>query len=377
MANEMSDTIARFKTGALKALTVGVLLLILQPFFIPLALAMVFSALLLPLQLKDWKRVKSPAKKAALLAVGFTLLIVLPIVTLLGAGILVMKNNLQKTPEFFNQLMSEKWLQKLTSGDSILAPVRQSFGLTDESLHKYFEMGLQKFQTYAMAFLESAVMSAPAVFLSFFVMVLALFWILKDWAPLRDWAFHHSFLNRPGTTELLNTFRGAATSVVLAGALSGTVQSIILATGAWASGVANPAVVMVVTFFSSFFPLIGTGLVSVTLIVFTLVTGTSEGNLTWFVIAAGLASVADNVVYPTVMGGRNQLNPLLSFLAVVGGIEIFGLFGIFLGPIAMMMSLKAYQLISAREERDRKTRSRHLHAEVRLHRPARSPALDV
>lgn len=373
----MNDTIARLKTGALKATTVGVLLLVLQPFFIPLALAAVFSALLLPLQLKNWKRVKSPAKKAALLAVGFTLLIVLPIVTFLGAGILVVKNNLQKTPEFFDQLLSEKWLQRLTSGDSFLAPVRQAFGLTDESLHRYFAMGLQKFQTYAMAFLEGAVMSAPAVFLSFFVMVLALFWILKDWTRLRDWAFHHSFLNRPGTVELLNTFRGAATSVVLAGALSGTVQSLILATGAWASGIANPLVVMVVAFFSSFFPLIGTGLVSVTLIAFTLVTGTSEGNLTCFVIAAGLASVADNVVYPSVMGGRNQLNPLLSFLAVVGGIEIFGLFGIFLGPIAMMMSLKAYQLISVREDRERKTRSRHLHAEARLRHLSPSPALDV
>lgn len=375
--SELNDTITRFKTGSLKAATVLTLLLILQPFFLPLALAAVFGALLLPFQTKKWRRVRSPTAKSAILAVGFTLLIVIPIAGFLGAGVLVMKNNVQKSSQFFEQVVSEQKLKRLLSENEIFSSVRGALGLSEPGLTHYFSVALQKFQTFAMEFLEYAIMGAPAILLSFFVLVLSLFFILKDWPRLRDWACHHSFLSRPGTMELFDTFRSASQSVVLAGALSGCVQSVILATGAWASGAANPAVVLVITFFSSFFPLIGTGLVSLTIIAYTLLSAGASSSLIWFVVAAAMASVADNVVYPAVMGGRNQLNPLLSFLSVVGGIEIFGLFGIFLGPIVLMMSLKAYQLISRRENRERQEREGRQNAGARLQRFPRAPTLDV
>ena len=55
-------------------------------------------------------------------------------------------------------------------------------------------------------------------------------------------------------------------------------------------------------------------------------------------LAAGLV---DNVVRPLVLKGRADMHPLVGLVAIIGGIEMFGILGVFIGPImaAMLLSL--------------------------------------
>ena len=40
----------------------------------------------------------------------------------------------------------------------------------------------------------------------------------------------------------------------------------------------------------------------------------------------------DNIIRPLVIGSRVELHPLLLLFAVLGGLQVFGLIGIFIGP---------------------------------------------
>jgi predicted PurR-regulated permease PerM len=55
--------------------------------------------------------------------------------------------------------------------------------------------------------------------------------------------------------------------------------------------------------------------------------------------AGGVAGVADNVVRPWVLRGREAMHPLVSLLAILGGIERFGLLGVFVGPVFAAMAI--------------------------------------
>jgi predicted PurR-regulated permease PerM len=46
-----------------------------------------------------------------------------------------------------------------------------------------------------------------------------------------------------------------------------------------------------------------------------------------------LTSLVDNFVRPIVLRGRGEMHPLVSLVAIFGGIQMFGLFGVFFGPI--------------------------------------------
>jgi predicted PurR-regulated permease PerM len=51
-------------------------------------------------------------------------------------------------------------------------------------------------------------------------------------------------------------------------------------------------------------------------------------------VACGLlAGLVDNFVRAMILKGRSKMHPLVSLVAIFGGIEMFGIMGIFLGPI--------------------------------------------
>ena len=45
-----------------------------------------------------------------------------------------------------------------------------------------------------------------------------------------------------------------------------------------------------------------------------------------------MASI-DNVLRPAILSGRAQMNGLLMFISLLGGVSLFGLLGIVLGPL--------------------------------------------
>jgi len=43
-----------------------------------------------------------------------------------------------------------------------------------------------------------------------------------------------------------------------------------------------------------------------------------------------LTGIADNIVRPIVLGGRGEMHPMVSIVSIFGGIQMFGVFGVFL-----------------------------------------------
>lgn len=66
----------------------------------------------------------------------------------------------------------------------------------------------------------------------------------------------------------------------------------------------------------------------------------SEGDIARMFVLLGvgvLVGVVDNVIRPWVLRGNEEMHPLLSLLAILGGIGAFGLVGAFVGPLLAAM----------------------------------------
>jgi predicted PurR-regulated permease PerM len=64
-----------------------------------------------------------------------------------------------------------------------------------------------------------------------------------------------------------------------------------------------------------------------------LYTQDSPGKAVAMLLLGFLTSVSDNLVRPWVLKGRGEMHPLVSLVAIFGGIEMFGIFGVFIGPV--------------------------------------------
>jgi predicted PurR-regulated permease PerM len=328
----------------LQVALVGVILLIVWPFLMPIALAFVFAALLWPLAQMEWRFGKSKVWRAFLLTIGFMSLIIVPVVTLIVSGVFVLQKKIQEGALNQYDLQPGHWMRDILSTD-LVEKVKTALNVSDEQLRQSLLSILQKTQFVVLEFLQGILSGAPAAAMSFVIMVLCLFWILKDQNQIEAWMNKHSPMKRKETAHLFETFRSASVSVVMAGILSGAAQAFIIGIGAAVSGLGNPWVAAMIVFFASFFPFLGSGLVSLSLMVIGVATQNIQGVLL-FLPFAGISSVADNVIYPMVVGGRGEINPLISFLAVIGGIQLFGIFGIFLGPVILILCLRTLSLLS-------------------------------
>ena len=85
--------------------------------------------------------------------------------------------------------------------------------------------------------------------------------------------------------------------------------------------------------FFSLVPVVGSGLIFVPAALWLGFTGHWGRAILLLVICAGVSTIVDNVVRPLLLGGRTELSGLVIFISVVGGVALFGMLGLVLGPI--------------------------------------------
>lgn len=177
------------------------------------------------------------------------------------------------------------------------------------------------------------------------------------------------FLYRHGDS-VLTQFRGVATrwlgeaargyiqsvgvtvrAVVFGIVLTALAQGLLAGLGYWVAGVPAPALWGVVTALVSLIPFVGP-VVWIGLSLSLLAHGETGAALGLFVWGALVVSWVDNLIRPLVISGATRIPLLLVFLGVLGGLNAFGLIGLFLGPVLLAISVAIWRewLLHARSD---------------------------
>ena len=111
------------------------------------------------------------------------------------------------------------------------------------------------------------------------------------------------------------------------------VQGSLLGIGFWVLGIPSPPLWALVTSACSLIPMFGAAFVWVPGTVYLFLTGSWIKALILFGWGAGVVSLSDNIIRPWVISDRLKLSPIILLFALLGGVEMFGPLGIFLGPM--------------------------------------------
>ncbi|MFA6366559.1 MAG: AI-2E family transporter, partial [Candidatus Hydrogenedentales bacterium] len=106
----------------------------------------------------------------------------------------------------------------------------------------------------------------------------------------------------------------------------------------------GPLVLASLTAIASFIPMVGTSLVWIPISLYIGFTGDVGRALLFCALAGFFVSFTDNFLRPMVLGDRLKMHPLLIFFAIVGGLSIFGLNGLIMGPLIVIIFFSAVEL---------------------------------
>jgi len=172
--------------------------------------------------------------------------------------------------------------------------------------------------------------------LTFFVFtILTLFFLFRDGLSLakRFRTFAHRLLGQPGeylATLTISAVRSTADGLVLVGLGEGAILGIAY----YLFGTPHPALLAAFTGLLAMIPF-GAPIIFTLASALLLIDGSVAPAIGLFAFGWVVIAVADHAIRPILIGGAAKLPFLWVLLGIFGGLETFGLVGLFLGPAIM------------------------------------------
>jgi predicted PurR-regulated permease PerM len=167
-----------------------------------------------------------------------------------------------------------------------------------------------------------------------FVFTLALYYFFLDGPDMVLAAQSLIPIEKAHQQELMQQFARSVQAVVTATFLAAVGQGLATALALQFVGMGNFFLFAIIATFSALIPMAGTWLVWVPCAIWLGVGHESWGSAAFLaVMGIGPIGMMDNVVRTWVLKNDTSLHPLLAFVSVLGGLQVMGLWGVFIGPI--------------------------------------------
>ncbi|MCC7160343.1 AI-2E family transporter [Candidatus Nomurabacteria bacterium] len=298
---------------------------IFRPFWIVLVLGASFAIILYPVH--EWLNKKHlPNWLASFLTLLFFVIVLC--IPLFSIGSIV-----------FNQSQN-LYHSVINNGNSF--PFINEVGIKINSILPsgvYFDIN-QKISSLISLFtnnIANIFTATVSALLSFVLMLLAIFYFLKDGNNWRKTILRLSPLSDTDDEKIINKLSQTINGVMKGTLFIAIVQGILMAIGLTIFGVQNAAIWGVVAAITSLIPTVGTAIVSIPAIIFLFVTGytfSAVGLLVWATIVVG---TIDNFLTPYIIGNKISIPPFLILFSVLGGIALLGPVGVLIGPLTVSL----------------------------------------
>lgn len=318
---------------------------IFEPFFEPLAWSAVLAIFFYPVHEHIRKRL--PPNRAALVStLGVTLLLIVPAVVLL---IYTTRQAIDATAKVQETLLDPDKALPSHALSWVRSQLPVAWRTADFS--QPLRQGAEKIAAFIGSSFARLVKNLFSFFLNLFIVIFALFFMFRDGDRMVRGLRHLIPFDESIQKDMLNEsreliFASVAVALVIAG-MQGVLGGMAFTIG----GISAAVFWGVVIAFFSLVPVVGSALIWVPAALFLAFSGHWGKGIVVVAVCGGIAGVADNIVRPLLLRNRTQLNDLLLFISVLGGLEVFGLLGLVAGPTVVAAAMGVFRVYM--DHRDR------------------------
>jgi predicted PurR-regulated permease PerM len=212
-------------------------------------------------------------------------------------------------------------------------------GLTPEEVEaKARELGARA-SAFVASHSGSLVLGIFDAALSFVMTLFLLFFFLRDGDRLAAGTLDLLPISQDGRDRMRRSLGGMLEAIFRGSLLCALAQGLAGGVGWWIADLPSPTLAGAAMAVLSLVPLGGTALVWIPGSLWLWSAGRHGMAIFLFLWGAILVSfVADNILKPLLIRGSEELSTLVVFLGVFGGLAVFGLLGIFIGPIVLVLA---------------------------------------
>jgi len=210
------------------------------------------------------------------------------------------------------------------------------------------QQAAERVASYMAGSVAGMLRNLVALFVNLFIVLFALFFVFRDGdRMLRSIRYLIPF-EKALQDEMVKESHDLIFASVAVALLIAAIQGFLGGVAFAITGLSAPIFLGVLTGFCSIIPVVGSSLIWIPAAAWWAFNGSWWKAILIVAICGGIAGLADNFVRPLLLRNRTRLNDLLLFLSILGGLHVFGLLGLVVGPIIVAAGLGVFRVYTER-----------------------------
>ncbi|QCK15782.1 AI-2E family transporter [Mangrovivirga cuniculi] len=326
-------------------LTLGITILFLvmvKGFLMAIFLAAIFAGMLYPF----YKRLANKFGGRTSASAGVTLILFVLVILLPLAGLMVVVieqavNAVRLVEPFLTKYAKEPniivtELEKIPIVHKVFPDqekLANSIGNVVKELGNFIINGLQSFSSGTANFI-----------FSFFIFLFTLYYFLINGKKYLEQFLYYLPLKNDEEQTLLTKFVKVTKATLKGTLFIGVIQGVLGGIGMAIAGIPNVIFWSVVMVIFSIIPALGTAIVWIPAVIYLFIVGDTTPAIILGIYCVVVVGNIDNLIRPKLVGKDAGLPDLMILFGTLGGLAVFGIAGIIIGPLVAALFLALWEI---------------------------------
>jgi predicted PurR-regulated permease PerM len=306
---------------------------VLKPILISIIMGFVLAFIFHPLYKKFVQWTKSETLSAFLICFVFLIIIIIPLYFMLPIAVRQIFQVYSSLQTFDFSSFLGKIFPSVFSSPDISATFATSINSVIGSLVSSTINGFMKYLA-----------ESPVIIVNFFAFIFVFFLSLKHAGEIVVYIKEISPFSQAYEDRIFNRFKDTTNALIFGNIIAGVVQG--LSTGIMLLILGFPNILLLTLFaiFLAIIPIGGAYLVWVPAAIYLFVKGNITGGIILSLYGIIVISWIDNFIRAFIVSKKTKINSGIIFVSMMGGILVFGFFGIIIGPLIISYLLLVLEL---------------------------------
>ncbi len=289
------------------------------------------------------KRLLRGRDNSAALITSFFILFVL--VVPVGWFVGTLSNEAFDFYQYTSDSVSLKEIQKACQSDSIWAQRLRKIGqitgveFTPDTVQKLANALGKQVGLFLYNQITSMASNILSLMIHFFLMIMTIYYLFRRGKELKDYIGQLLPVPHEQMEKVVDKFQETGKAIIVGNGLSGIAQGILGGFGFFLFGINSPFLWGTIMVLMAFLPIIGASIIFVPAAAILMLQGNVGAGIGFLIYNLFYSSIIEYLIKPRMIGKGMQMNSLLVFIGIIGGLKLFGILGIVYGPLIITIFL--------------------------------------
>lgn len=304
------------------ALALILLYLIFRPFLTYLILGGIIAFFMYPINKWVQGRIKNRVFSSFIMTILVLIIILIPLV-LITTSLIKESSNVYKEYSKINL-------------DDTSTKLSKAVGF-EIDLKELLNPLITKTRELLTTSIPGFISSISELVINLFVMFFLIYYAFKEGDVLVNGFMNMLPISKSHTSQLKDETKKVLYGVIYMQFLVALIQGTLGGIGFWIFGIPNPVLWGIIMVILSFIPFLGTPLVWGPAVILEIASGNIWIGIGLLLYSGILVLNIDNVIKPKLIGDETGMHPVLVLIGIFGGIALFGMIGMIIGPVVVAL----------------------------------------